>query len=295
MKSFVEHMKLITESKQDIINLGFPKVMADILFDWFGKHSHLIARWFRHFISYDPNKKNWWNTSRSGMIGEGDRFNTLMQLYDASRSSEDYKKELEELGFETDDHWMYDDPDYLQEERDELKKGIKQELLKDIFFKYDIIKDIFDKKLIDVAPYKNLSFSDAKDKYDEKRIFKEAKPIRVYPDGFKWINVGSHCQLIAKGMNNCGTAMGTDPDRTILVLFNQSNTPHAMVTYHPNKGTISNEEGGSSSALKDKYHPYILDLVKFLNVKFDINHSKSDSLKLKYSLENPNFQNQFMS
>jgi hypothetical protein len=87
-------------------------------------------------------------------------------------------------------------------------------------------------------------------------------------------------------MRNCGSAgvMSSDPDRTIIALFDPNNKPHVMTVYSPNQNRISGDEGRGSSQVKSIYHPYVLDLAKILNAKFDWNISKSKLLQLKYRL-----------
>jgi hypothetical protein len=87
-------------------------------------------------------------------------------------------------------------------------------------------------------------------------------------------------------MKNCGSAglMSLDEDRTMLTLFDNRNKAHVVVTYSPNEKRISGDEGIGGSAVKEKYHDYILDLVKFLGVRFDAQKTKSDHLKVKYLL-----------
>jgi len=66
--------------------------------------------------------------------------------------------------------------------------------------------------------------------------------------------------------------------------FDKGNKPHVMVTYSPNQKRISGDEGAGSSAVKDKYSDYVLDLADFLNVelKSRTQISKSKLLSLKY-------------
>jgi len=155
------------------------------------------------------------------------------------------------------------------------------------FFEYnDLIKAIISGELKDISQYKKLDFSAAQDKYDKQNIFKDRKAIKVYENGYKWIDVGMRCQLVGKLMKNCGSAglMSYDDNRTLLTLFDSRNKPHVVVTYSPNEKRISSDQGVGSSEVKGKYHDYILDLAKFLGARFDVDKTKSKSLKIKYLL-----------
>ena len=91
---------------------------------------------------------------------------------------------------------------------------------------------------------------------------------------------------MGKLMKNCGSAglMSRDENRTLLTLFDKNNKPHVVVTYSPNEKRISSDEGIGKSEVKNKYHDYILDLAKFLGVRFDVDRTKSTYLKVKYLL-----------
>jgi hypothetical protein len=90
--------------------------------------------------------------------------------------------------------------------------------------------------------------------------------------------------LVGGLMKNCGSAglMSMDKDRTLLVLFDSKNKPHIIVTYSPNEKRIAQDQGIGSSEPKEKYHDYILDLANFLNVRYDVEKSKSPKLIAKY-------------
>jgi hypothetical protein len=208
----------------------------------------------------------------------------LATLYNAAEISEEsYRNKLKEYGYSSGDETDFDQ----QETLDMLKNEIKNDFFKKPFFSYPIIKDIEIGKLKDLKPYSSLTFEKASDKYDKSRVFKEGEPIKTYSNGFKWIDVGSKCYLVGKQMKNCGSAgvMSTDPDKTIITLFDKNNKPHVMVTYSPNEKRISGDEGQASSAVKEKYHDYILDLAQHLNANFDESRTKSKLLKLKSALK----------
>jgi hypothetical protein len=166
---------------------------------------------------------------------------------------------------------------------------IRQEFFDETFFKYyPIIQDIDSGKLTDVAPYKKLGFIEANIKYEKRQYFEGSTPIKVYPNGFKWIDTGRKSVLLAEQMRNCGSAglMSQDENRTILALFGPNNKPHVMLTYSPNEKRISGDECTGSSPVKPEYHEYVMDLAHQLGVRFDTERTKSPLLKVKYLLRN---------
>ena len=163
------------------------------------------------------------------------------------------------------------------------KAEIKENFSEDIFFKSVFVKDIISGKIPDLKPYTKLAYQEAQDKYDKKRVFKEAEPLKTYPNGWKWINVGPKCQLVGGQMKNCGSTgvMSMDPDRTMITLFDPRNKPHVVVTWSPGDKRISGDEGVGGSAVKEIYQEYVFDLADILGARFDFDRTKSDVMKIK--------------
>lgn len=270
---------LLTEAKQDIVNLGYPEIVATIFYQQFGKLAYLLAKWFKDYKDPTGDRPNWWLQATSSWR-ETPSLWDLTTLYAATKDINSYNQALEKLELTPQD---YVD---LDEQREALKSQIERKLLGDYFFENDFIKEIISKTITDLKPYSQLNFSAAHDKYDKKRIFKEREALKTYPNGYKWIDTGRRCQLVGKLMKNCGSAglMSNDPDRTVLTLFDSRNKPHVVITYSPNEKRLSSEEGAGSTEAKSKYHDYILDLAKFLGATLDVNRSKSNFLKVKYLL-----------
>ena len=271
----------LVESKQDIVNLHYPEIVAKLFYERFGNLSFLMARWFRDY-KYDNIEKpeNWWLQTMSSLQNSSSLWD-LTYLYTATKNEESYRAALDRLDIHKDE--FVD----LEEERVILEDRIKKMLFSDGFFEYNIlIKDILSGELKDISPYKKLEFGIAKDKYDKQRIFKDRAALRIYENGYKWIDTGMRCQLVGKLMKNCGSAgvMSRDENRTLLTLFDSRNKPHVVVTYSPKEKRISSDEGIGSSEVKNKYHDYILDLAKFLGVRFDVDRTRSTYLKVKYLL-----------
>jgi hypothetical protein len=291
----IKIFNILFESKQNLVALGIPEVIASLIYEKFGKNAFLIARWYRDNSARPEGEAgiypaNWWKLANTTFSSNVD-LRGLVDLWEAAGiSEEEYQKTREAVGLERDDV----EDDNLQSFFDSktvqktIKEEIARELFKSVFFSYTtIIQDIVSGKLTDLKPYKDLSFQDAKDKYDKKNLFKDpGKVIKTYENGWRWIDAGKKCQFVGGLMKNCGSVgvMSLDPDSTMLSLFDSKNKPHVVVTYSPNQKRISGDEGVAGSAVKSQYHDYILDLAKTLGAKQDFENSKSNELKLKGKL-----------
>jgi len=278
---------LILESKQSIINLGYPEIIASLFYEKFGNIAYIIANWYKQYHASQLGK-DWFLQAHHRSSGNFGLFD-MVGMYYSTDTVEHYSKESERLGLSNDDYVESEmDVNYLKKQRELWKNEIKENLFKSSFFTANtIIIDIESGKLKNLAPYKDLKFWEAALKYDERRVFSEMTPLRVYSNGYKWINVGKRCHLLGHYMANCGSAglMSWDADRTLLGLFDVNNKPHVVVTYSPNEKRISGDEGPGYSEVKSIYHEYVLDLANYLGVSFDANKSKSKFLQLKYRLK----------
>lgn len=284
MRTFWHYSTLLTESKQSIINLGFPSIIASLLYEKFHEKAPLIARWFKEQTSKD-DAKDWW-LWRFGGFSTKHTLNDYIKLYDSTFDHEKYIKALKDLNMS---HYQSEDESDRLEMRRALRKEIDKKFFDEVFFYYyPIISAIESGTLKDLAPYKNLPFSDAARKFEEKRLLSDSTPVKKYKNGFKWIDVGKKCPLVGEELRNCGSVgvMSMDPSATMIALFGPENKPHVVVTYSPSEKRISGDQGGASTEVKSKYHRYVLDLVKTLGAKFDHFNSKSSLLGLKYQLQN---------
>jgi len=279
---------LLTESKQEIVRLGYPEIIAQILQKHFDKNAYLIARWFIEYRFGDREVPgNWW-LQVAGNLRDTSNLFDLTYLYAATKSPEAYDAALKKLDLSLDAEDSHRDEYYLADTRKELAAQIEDRFFNETFFINSIIKDIKDGKLTNLAPYKKMLFWSAEEAYDKKRIFDDKKPIKTYSNGYKWIDAGRRCHLVGNQMKHCGSVgiMSMDKNATMLTLFSPENKAHVTVTYSPNERRISGDVGVGSSAVKPEYHPYVLDLAQMLNAEFDVIKSKSKFLGLKYQLRN---------
>jgi hypothetical protein len=276
--------KFLTESKQSIINLGFPEVIASLLYEKFGNKAFLIAKWYKEYkaIGKIAEDKNWWRSAHQSFFSRNIELSNLVDLFNAAKVSE------EEYNKVRNKYRLGDAEDYdRQETLSFLKDEIKEKFFDGGFFTYNnFVQSIINGQTTDLNPYKDLSFDEASEKFETKKVFQDTEPLKVYSDGWKWINAGKKCDFIGTRMRNCGSTgvMSTDPDRTMLTLFDGSNNPHVVATYSPNENRISGVEGGASTQIKSEYIPYVLDLVKQMGIRLDTQYEKSKELKIKYIL-----------
>lgn len=286
---------LLTESKQQIINMGFPPVIASILFEKFGNKAMTVAKWYKSNKNFRGMPDDtWWSKADHGAPKRIEEISLadLLFLLRATSSPQEYLAARKHLGLALDPEFSYTEikrtPEEIMETLDlperqkELVAEIKLDFFRDSFFHSTFMQDFMAGKISDVKPYSKLGFGATQDKYDNKRLFADAPPVKRYPNGWKWVDAGPRCQLIGKLMKNCGTTnvMGTDQDRTMMVLFDSGNKPHVMLTWSPNQKRISGVEGQASSAVKPEYEDYVFDLVSHLGGKLDFERAP-DRLKIK--------------
>jgi hypothetical protein len=94
---------------------------------------------------------------------------------------------------------------------------------------------------------------------------RDGKIVLAFPDGYKWVDIkqGS-CDIEAKSMGHCGNA-GASPDDTLLSLRDNKNIPH--LTFILNNGVLVERKGRANTKPKEKYHPYIIELLKLPIIK----------------------------
>jgi hypothetical protein len=275
----------ILSAKADITNLGYPEIVSRLFYEKFGNLAPLMAKWYKnHKAAGREDDPDWWRRMWSARAGYS--LPTLTYLYEHSG---DLKTFLEACEHEDVQPMKGLTQETLQSQRDWLVNRLRDELFGERFFThYSLITDIMSGKLKDIAPYKRLRFYDAQKKYEKRRYFQESEPIKVYENGFRWIDVGPRSEIIHEQMKNCGSSgvMSLDKDRTIIALFGPNGKPHVMVTYSPNEKRISGDECAGSTAVKPEYHQYVMDLADQLGAKFDVHKSKSPELAIKYRLRN---------
>jgi hypothetical protein len=264
-----------------IVSLGYPPILAKILIERFDKNAGTIAKWLKEYYFYEPNFLQRLGGFLSYKPFGDSEIVTLLKMLDATQSEDKY------LQFLKDEEFSIPEVIDLEQSKQLIKQQISKEFFENTFFSLIIINDIKSGKLTNLSQYKKLNIYDANEKYESKKIFKELPALKEYDNGFRWINIGKKSNLVALKMKNCGSVgvMGFDPDRTMIVLFDEHNNPHVIVTYHPNEKRISGDECAASTDLKDKYADYVIDLAKVLGAELDTDKSGAKGVRIKYKLK----------
>lgn len=279
----------LTESVQSLVNIGFPKIIASIFNAKFGKNAHIIGKWYKEYDLLGSDRGNkWWKRPVFSMMQSDKEIRQNVEMYEMLQkvnTKEEFEKERDLIQKK----YMYESLDFSEQKIDliqYLKTEIEKQLLNSFFFDKRIIKNIMDGTLTDLKPYEKLDFFEANKKYEEKVIFSDLTPVKSYPNGWRWINVGKRCEYVGNMMRNCGSSgvMSYDKDRTIIALFDKENKPHVVVTYSPNEKRISGDEGGAGTPVKNEYADYVLDLSNVLGANFDSEKTKSKFLRVKHKI-----------
>ena len=105
----MKYVDIIVESKENIINLGFPRVLASLFYKNFGKHAYLFAKWFKDYHAHryadDPN---WFKIIFDTFYDKPNKWD-LVQLYNATDSIENYLKARKRLSLYVDLDDIYDE------------------------------------------------------------------------------------------------------------------------------------------------------------------------------------------
>ena len=152
---------LISESKQEIVNLGFPEIVAKLFYNNFGKFAYTIAKWYRSYFG-EP-KENWFRQNHMQFRAKRDLYDLILLYQAAEKGVEIYAKVTKDYHFEP------IETEYeLEEHKKELKQQIEEELFAAAFFKTNLVTGLINGKIKNVGPYKDLSYWDAQKKYDSK-------------------------------------------------------------------------------------------------------------------------------
>lgn len=260
--------KITEDSQGNMKNqLGFPAGLAEFYQKTFRKNAWTVAKWTTELYGKGLEK-----------LPDLRELKLRSEIIEKLRSMislpyEEREKESEEIKYyyeEKFDLWIpiygYENED-INETIEGFLVGFSSFLIS--IFQSDIVRDIISGKLTDLNPYKNLSFSEAKEKY-YKRIQIQNSEILVDYGNFVWVNTGlEKCQIIGNRMNNCGSAatMSPDKEKNIIVLLDKNKDPHIIATWGVNTKSLRGIQGKASSVPKEKYWPYIQDLVRVLGAE----------------------------
>ncbi len=100
--------------------------------------------------------------------------------------------------------------------------------------------------------------------YEEREI----EPIIKFPDGSAWFDLKrTHCSIEANAMGHCGNSAGWEDTHTILsyrtpVPGTNRWVPHMTFILDKEHGTLGEMKGRGNEKPTEKYHPYIIELLK---------------------------------
>jgi hypothetical protein len=280
-------MFYLAESKQTLINIGIPEIIATLFHEKFGNKAPLFARWYKEYTAFRGDDPNWWRNISHGFNKPS--IVEIVKLYEATKDYAEGKTTLDQYNAVRDrlDFASIDTTEDPEDILRGLKGFIAEDFFKEVFFSRNLVKDFMQGKVKNLAPYSKLPFAQASEKYEEKSVFLDRAPIKSYENGWRWIDVGAKCDLVGRKMKNCGSTgvMSMDKDRSMLTLFDANNNPHVVATYSPNEKRISGVEGQGSTTPKNEYIDYVIDVANVLGAQIDTNQIKSKMLKLKVLLQ----------
>jgi hypothetical protein len=273
---------LLLESKQSLINIGYPEVIAKLFYKRYANLAFLLGKWYKDYNDGYTRRKDWFLQAHyvpsKGSLSIWDK----IRVYESTVNADLYRKVASDMEIQVDPSDPLDDYT-LKELRQSFEDDIEDSFFGGLFFKaYPLIIDIISGKIKNLAGYAEKKFQDAELEYAEKQLFTTRPIIKQYKDGYRWFNAGPKCRYVGVYMKNYGSSslMGSDKDRTILALIDGNKKPHVLLVYSPNEKRLSNEEGVASTAVKAVYTPYILDLMEILNASMDTSKVKAKHLKL---------------
>ena len=94
---------------------------------------------------------------------------------------------------------------------------------------------------------------------------REGKVVLTFPDGYFWTDLErKYCEIEKDAMGHCGN-VGGKTDDTILSLRDSKNIPH--LTFILNNGILGEMKGKNNNKPSEKYHSYIIELLKLPIIK----------------------------
>lgn len=269
---------LLSESKQEVVALGVPGVIAGLLYELFGRNAHLIARWERDSSPSGGDEGDWWlRAHRIPRLGEDASLSDLVALHESLSAPERFAVEYRRV-FERRPKL---DPESMERHRAFLTRQIRKQYLSSHFQGMSLVRGIREGRVTDLAPYKRLRFADAQEKYDEKGLFRDREPVMVFSDGWRWVDAGRNCELLRRHMKNCGSVVGEGEGASMLALFDAGGKPHVIITWKPEERTLGNEQGAGGTPIKDDYSDYVVALARHLGATLDAGKSRNGIVAVK--------------
>lgn len=139
---------ILFESKQMLMKLGYPEVIASLFYEKFGKKAPLLARWYKETNAHNPEDENWWRNASHGF--EKVNAAVLARLYDATKSFADGKISLEQYNEIRDrlDFASFDEKEDPSIQLSRIKGYIADEFFKELFLEDHWSETLFPASLL---------------------------------------------------------------------------------------------------------------------------------------------------
>lgn len=223
---FTNFFHLIIESKQELLNLGYPPWFIEHFVKNFNTYAHVVARWMKEY--YGGKDKRWFYdlpemkltvkkvftavVNKHGIMNQfADRYRpyydlTLQDVLDPTKSSD--------LSIE--DRWQLTDLFFTNMR----------------FFDTELGQTILNSNDNKWIQYRKLSFKEASAKWDKVIAFEDYPILYSYKDGWCWRKLESYNELIAELMGNCGDTASYEDK--LVVLFDDNKKPRVLGTLSGN-------------------------------------------------------------
>jgi len=256
--------------------LGFPPDIARIFQKLFGKNSFLVAKWATDHYGKGLEKAG--NFTRTDIFDNIEIKKFLESLRELPCCDPRYEKfynynhpkwknqkfvEVHDIEF------LGERIAFTDEEIDNIIEDIEKRMIGDLSYvlNSEFIQAIIDGKLTDLGPYKNLEYSEAKEKFYERTQLPNFDVLKKYPNGYKWVDTKSKkCRAVGKKMKNCGSlgVMTLEENASMILLYDKVNNPKVIATWEPESKTLKGIQGQSGTPPKEKYLPLIRDIIEIL-------------------------------
>ena len=254
---------LLSESKQRFLNLGLPAVFYPIFQQLVGKYANIVGKWYKDY------------RDSLGGVTYSDSMRYAIERHAALPNEEKYKEVLRKQGDKPKDNY---DPIELEELKQGNEKEIKSKLLNDVFWSRPFVQAILSKE-INPNDYKDFNYKDASEKYENKFVIHKT-PVKEYPNGMRWINVGRKCDLVGEKMGNCGST-GVMAGDTLFVLFDENDDPLVITSYKTSDKEFSAVEGKNHQPVAAEYDKYVVDLLKTMGASLAYARNNIPRLSIK--------------
>lgn len=250
--NFRNHFELFIESKQNILNLGYPQEVVDQFFQNWKDDGYVVGRWMKEY--YHGEGKGWFRNLPEMNVTIEEYYEKMIQSASMMNQFRDRYEDYFHLTFGE----LLDMQGGIHEES--YKMLIRLCLFEMEFFGTELGQTCLNSYGHKWLQYKKLSYSQASAKWDKVIAFEDYPIVYAYNDGWCWRKLESSNSLVAELMSNCGDTGGSYDN--LVVLFDNNKKPRVLGSLEGN--FISNVVGrGESEIVK----PTLLEKLQEVLVK----------------------------